>query len=87
MAGGCIPRRSVSREQGECGEFADEVDGFKADGDDLADEADDVLGIVLAVGVVDNAGTLGAKRSPVEESNQSFLNIFGLFRLALPYNQ
>ncbi len=34
----------------------DEADSFKGDGDDLADKADDVLGIVGAVGVVDDAG-------------------------------
>lgn len=45
-----------ARQQGEGGEIADEADGFEADGDDLADEANDVLGIVRAVGVVDDAG-------------------------------
>ena len=30
--------------------------GFQGDGDDLADEAEDVLGVVGAVGVVDDAG-------------------------------
>ncbi len=32
--------------------------GFEGDGDDLADEAEDVLGVVVAVGVVDDAGAL-----------------------------
>ena len=51
-------RRSaqLARQQGQSGKLADEADGFEADGDDLTDEADDVLGIVLAVGVVDDAG-------------------------------
>jgi hypothetical protein len=30
--------------------------GFQGDGDDLADEAEDVFGVVGAVGVVDDAG-------------------------------
>ena len=30
--------------------------GFQGDGDDLADEAEDVVGVVFAVGVVDDAG-------------------------------
>jgi len=42
----------------QSGEFADEADGFKADGDDLADEADDVFGIVRAVGIVEDARAL-----------------------------
>ena len=38
------------RGQGQCGELADEANGFEADGDDLADEADDILGIVSGHG-------------------------------------
>ena len=41
----------LARKHGQGGEFADQLDGFKADGDDLVDEADDVFGIVFAVGV------------------------------------
>ena len=41
------------------GKLAHEADGFKADGDDLADETDDVFGGVGAVGVVDDAGAGG----------------------------
>jgi hypothetical protein len=58
-------QRTGIRGQGSCGceleqgrEFADQADGFEADGDDLADETDDVFGIVRAVGVVDDAGAL-----------------------------
>lgn len=36
-------------------EFADDLLGFEGDGNDLADEAEDVLGVVFAVGVVDDA--------------------------------
>ncbi|HWE85137.1 MAG TPA: hypothetical protein VG267_09345 [Terracidiphilus sp.] len=43
---------------GEGGELADQFDGAEAYGDDLADEADDVLGVIFAVGVVDDAGVL-----------------------------
>ena len=32
--------------------------GFEGDGDDLADEAEDVLGVVVSVGVVDDVGAL-----------------------------
>jgi hypothetical protein len=39
----------------ERGEGGDELLGFEGDGDDLADEAEDVLGVVGAVGVVDDA--------------------------------
>ena len=38
------------------GRSPDEADGFQGDGNDLADEAVDVLGIVGAVGVIDDAG-------------------------------
>ena len=34
----------LAGEQGQGGEFANKADGFKADGDDLADQADDVFG-------------------------------------------
>jgi hypothetical protein len=34
----------------------DDLLGFERDGDDLADESEDVLGVVFAVGVVDDAG-------------------------------
>ena len=37
-------------------EGGDELLGFEGDGDDLADEAEDVFGVVGAVGVVDDAG-------------------------------
>ena len=40
----------------EGGEAGDEVLGFEGDGDDLAEEAEDVLGVAFAVGVVDYAG-------------------------------
>jgi len=43
-------------EEGQSGKLADEADGFEADGHNLADETDGVLGIVRAVGVVDDAG-------------------------------
>ena len=38
------------------GEAGDETLRFEGDGDDLGDEAEDVFWIVLAVGVVDDAG-------------------------------
>ena len=34
----------------------DDLLGFEGDGDDLADEAEDVLGVAGSVGVVDDAG-------------------------------
>ena len=40
----------------ERGEGGDGLLGFEGDGDDLADEAEDVFGSVFAVGVVDDAG-------------------------------
>ncbi len=40
------------------GQAVDEADGFEADADDLADEADDVLGVVRAVGVAVDAAAL-----------------------------
>ena len=40
------------------GQGFDDIHGFEADMDHLADEALDVLGIVLAVGVVDDAAAL-----------------------------
>lgn len=43
-------------EERQDGKLADKADSFQADGDDLADEADDVLGVVRAVGIVDDAG-------------------------------
>ena len=42
-------------EGGECG---DDLLGFEGDGDDLADEAEDVFLIVVAVGVIGDAGAL-----------------------------
>ena len=45
----------LSREV-EGGEGGDDALGFEGDGDDLADEAKDVFGVVGAVGVVDDAG-------------------------------
>lgn len=50
--------RRLTGQERKGGEFADEFGGFHADGDHLADEANDVFGIVLAVGIVDDAGTL-----------------------------
>ncbi len=44
--------------RGRAERLADEANGFEADGYNLADEADDVLGIVVAVGVIDYAGAL-----------------------------
>ena len=40
----------------EGGQGGDDLLGFEGDGDDLADEAEDVLRVVFAVGVVDDAG-------------------------------
>jgi len=37
-------------------ETVDDLDRFEADAGDLADEADDVLGVILAIGVGDDAG-------------------------------
>ena len=37
-------------------EGGDDLLGFEGDGDDLADEAEDVFGVVGTVGVVDDAG-------------------------------
>src|SRR5713226_675406 len=37
-------------------EAVDDGDGFEGDGDDLFDEAEDVVGVVFAVGVVGDAG-------------------------------
>ena len=45
-------------EEGQGGKLADQADSFEADGHDPADETDDVLGIVRAVGAVDDAGAL-----------------------------
>ena len=43
------------------GQGAHDLDSFEADGDDLGDEAEDVLGLVRAVGVVgDAAAFVGA---------------------------
>jgi hypothetical protein len=44
------------RGQTERRQVCDDLLRFERDGDDLADEAEDVFGIVLAVGVVDDAG-------------------------------
>lgn len=49
------PSRLLKRPSGE---FGNQADGFEAYGDDLADEADDVFGVVFAVGVVDDAAAL-----------------------------
>lgn len=57
-AGQRVSGLASQREERQGGEFADEADGSKADGDDLADEADDVSGIVLAIWVVEDAGAL-----------------------------
>lgn len=38
------------------GKRFDDLDGFEADGDNLADEAEDILGIVGTIGVVGDAG-------------------------------
>lgn len=43
----CSPSGKAERRQ-----TGDDLLGFERDGDDLADEAEDVLGIILAVGVV-----------------------------------
>ena len=43
-------------EERQDGKLADKADSFQADGDDLADEADDAFGVVEAVGVIDDAG-------------------------------
>ena len=40
----------------EGGEGGDDLLGFEGDGDDLADEAEDVFGVVGTVGIVDDAG-------------------------------
>jgi hypothetical protein len=40
------------------GQGVDDGYGFQADADDLADQADDVLGIVVAVGVAGDAAAL-----------------------------
>ena len=40
----------------EGGEGGDDLLGFEGDGDDLADEAEDVAFVVFAVGVVGDAG-------------------------------
>ena len=51
LAGWLSLRRKI-----EGGEGGDDLLGFEGDGDDLADEAEDVFGVVGAVGVVDDAG-------------------------------
>jgi hypothetical protein len=43
-------------EKGQGGKLADKANGFEADGYNLADKSDDVLGIVRAVGVIYDAG-------------------------------
>jgi voltage-gated potassium channel Kch len=40
------------------GQLAGAFHGFEGDVDDLADEAEDVLGVVFVVGVVEDAGAL-----------------------------
>jgi len=42
----------------EGGQGGDDLLGFERDGDELADEAEDILRVVFAVGVVDDAGAL-----------------------------
>ena len=42
----------------EAGQRLDDPDGFEADGDDLSDEAEDVLGVIFPIWVVSDAGTL-----------------------------
>jgi len=49
--GACFLLRRV-----EGGEGGDDLPGFEGGGDDLADEVEDVFGIVGTVGVVDDAG-------------------------------
>lgn len=48
--------RRSGREEWQSGELPYQADGFEADGDDLADEADYVFGVAGAVWVVDYAG-------------------------------
>jgi hypothetical protein len=53
-----LSRQSQSLLDGEGGEFADQADGFDADTYYLADQADDVFGIVFPVGIVDDAAAV-----------------------------
>jgi hypothetical protein len=49
-------RRGGSGGEVEGWESGDDLLGFEGDGDDLADEAEDVAFVVFAVGVVGDAG-------------------------------
>jgi hypothetical protein len=51
-------RNRVLLRDAERGEGADDLDGFEAYRDDLADEAEDVLLVVGAVGIVGDAAAL-----------------------------